>query len=1696
MTTESPAPDARSSLLTEFLRQVRQKPGQAAVHAEGDTIDFAELDRWSDGIAWRLQEHGVGPGDPVAIMMEPGLATAPAVLGVLKAGGTYVPIDRREPADRADFVLRDTGATAVVTVGSLDGELGPHGSGLERIDAGALRAGGPTPPPREIPDDPNRLAYILYTSGSSGRPKGVMVPHRALSYYVRWHCEHLIPATGGLDLPLSSSICFAAGVTQLYTPLVTGRPLYVLDLDMLRDPSRVFEWYAEHPEFGLYCVPTLWNELLRFASGEMESGGLPVVPRCVLLSGERVTPGLVEHSYDVFPETRLWNLYGPTEATANATFAELSRRGPVTIGRALHGTDVRLLSDDLAPVPDGAVGEICISGPGLGLGYSNLPELTEERFVPDPTSGNGHRIFRTGDMGRLGEDGELIYLGRRDFQVQIRGHRVECGEVETVLSEHPAVRQSVVISRDDHATSARLVAYIVFRFAHYASVDELRAFLEKRLPDFMVPASYVLLNALPTLKNGKVDRSRLPAPGRSRPSLGYPFSPPRNVREQQVVRVWEEVLGVEGIGVHDNFFDLGGDSLRATSALERLRRISGATLSYRDIFDNPTPAELAVLVVDPEIGGDEPTPMPLQRGDSRASHACPENQQGLWHVCRTFPGLTAYNIQFSVCFEGELDREALRRSVESIVRRHCTLRTVFAVESGRPVAQTGEPGTVLLVERDLRAAGAGESATRVEDLLADVRGEPFDLEGGPLYRFHLLRTDDRRWQLTMTVHHMVFDGRSISVFAEELLAGYRRLRRSGVDGSSPGALQYGDWARWRLDEGPGTEESAAQFWKESLAGCPLVLDLPTDYARPATRSFRGARQRRRIEGPLKEALAELSRGEQATSFMTLLAAFNLLLHRHTGQSDLLVGTPVANREFAETRVLIGYFTNTVAVRTRVEADRSFRDLVTQVRERCLAAYENQSFPFERLVELLKPDRTPGRPPVVQVMFAFHDRLPAERVDEVLFATVREDGNDGAKFDLSFDVQDLDGGLEVTATYRTDLFSADTVGRLLDRFVRLVETVVEQPDLPLAEYRLLSDADRRLFDVWNRTEWRHGGSDRLEQAFAEQAERTPEATALVAGDLRLTYGALDRRANQLAHHLRETGVEPGQPVGIHLEPSGDMVVAILGILKAGAAYVPLDPYYPKSRIEYMARDSGVRSIVTATSLVNELASAEANHVLMDGDGALIRARSEEGPDVRVDAEALMYIMYTSGSSGQPKGVEVNGRGPSNYVLWMRDRFPLSASDRVLCRTSINFDISVWEIFLPLVSGATLVVGLPTETQAPELLGDLMRREGITQAQFVPSALRAFVDSGELGRSTTLRRLFSGGEALSLALQNEVFEVFSGELHNLYGPTEASIYSCHWECRRDEVYGSVPIGCPIYNTRIHILGEDALPVPVGAVGEIYIGGKGGALGYHGMPEATARGFVPDSFSAGAGGRLFRTGDSGRYLPDGEIECLGRSDRLVKVRGYRIELGEIEHHLAAHPQVKHAIIIVREDSDSDVRLVAYLLYKERKGPEVDELRTYLRQSLPDYMIPSHFVTLDSIPLLPNDKADVSALPKPEYRKKLDTELDRHYLNDSERVLTTVWEEVLGHGKFGPGDSFFEVGGHSLLMARLGALIAERTGRDVSNIDLFQFPTIRSLASHLDGAASPGRGVASAMTRRAAMAVGSRGNRYRPTRPGSGKK
>ncbi|HEX6912704.1 MAG TPA: amino acid adenylation domain-containing protein [Longimicrobium sp.] len=1341
-----------------------------------------------------------------------------------------------------------------------------------------------------------------------------------------------------------------------------------------------------------------------------------------------------------------------TETTVHVTYrplvaADAERAGPSPIGVRIPDLRAYILDPRGEPVPIGVTGELYVGGAGVARGYLNRPELTAQRFVRDPFSTDpAARLYRTGDLGRWLADGTIEYLGRNDHQVKIRGFRIELGEIEARLAEHPLVRDAVVIAREDAPRDRRLVAYVV---GEAAEAEALRAHLAAHLPEHMVPAAFVRLEALPLTSNGKLDRGALPAP-EADAFATHGYEAPRGEMEQALAEIWSEVLGVERVGRRDSFFELGGHSLLVVQAVSRIRQLLGARVELGVIFQRPVLCELAQALA---AAGRAELP-PIERADRGAPLPLSYAQQRLWFLERMGGLGGTYHVPMRLRLHGALDRGALLRALDRLVERHEVLRTTFVEADGEPRQRIAPPGGFRLREHDL--GGQADAEAQLQRLAAEELAAPFDLEHGPLVRGRLVRLADDDHVLLLTMHHIVSDGWSTGVLVDELGRLYGAFCEGGPDPLAPLPIQYADYAawqrRWVEDE---VLEAQAAYWTGMLAGAPALLELPADRPRPARQDHAGARAALELDEGLTAALKELGRRHGATPFMTLLAGWAAVLARLSGQDEVVVGMPTANRGRREVEGLIGFFVNTLAVRVDLSARPTVAQLLEQVKRRALDAQQNQDIPFEQVVDRVQPARSMAHTPLFQVMFSWQSAMGGgPELPGLALGRVPGEDRAAAKFDLSLSMWESGGRMAGALTYATALFDAATVERYLGYLRRVLEQMAADETRCVDGLDLLPGAERhRVLEAWNATETEYPRHACLHTLFEAQAERTPDAVAVVFGHRALSYGELNRRANRLAHRLRELGVGPDARVAICVERGLEMVVGVLGALKAGGGYVPLDPGYPVERLRYMLADSAPAVVLTQAAI----AGGEAG--LFDGLGVQVLAldlpqwndqpATNPAPGA-LGPDHLAYVIYTSGSTGAPKGVMVPHRAVVNRLAWGREAWGRRADEVVFQSTSLSFDVSLWELFRPLTAGGRVVLARLRREEDFRHLPTPLRRHGVTRAHFVPSLLQHFLDMDGAEGCTALEQVVCAGEPLPPALLRRVREALPGvQVSNLYGPSEAASSVAFVGCPAAPEGTSVPIGRPTGNARVYVLDGTGAPVPVGVAGELFIGGAGLARGYQGRPALTAERFVPDPFGP-AGARLYRTGDLARWRPDGTIEFLGRNDFQVKVRGFRIELGEIEARLAEHPGVAEAVVSVRGDAAGDPRLVAY--WTGDAATDAQALRTHLGERLPEHMVPAAYVRLEAMPLTPNGKLDRKALPAPEG----DAYARRGYEapeGETEQALAEIWSELLGVERVGRWDNFFELGGHSLLIVKL----IERMRRRALHVEvgtLFTKPTIAELA------------------------------------------
>ncbi|MFD8203754.1 amino acid adenylation domain-containing protein [Streptomyces sp. NPDC059701] len=1637
-------------------RAARRPDAVALEHGES-RLTYRELDERAEGLARYLAERGVGPGALVAVCLDHGPDLVCALLGVLKSGAAYVPLDPAYPAERLRYMVEDSAAPVVVTQSAHAGLFAP-GTALLLADREWPSGPGAAP---AVPAGPDDVAYVIYTSGSTGRPKGVRVGHRGVVNYLHWCDRNYPPAPGArIGSLLCSSAAFDLTVTALFLPLVQGLCLVVPQ----PEPGRtVFDAAVDIVASG---VPISFLKAtpshLELLTARLEQDGARHGIATVVAGGEDLTPALAHRVLTAGSgDTAIVNEYGPTEATVGNVVSRTVSVEPtadhVPMGRAIDNTEVYVVGAHGQVQPVGVPGELLIGGVNVALGYLGRPELTERRFVPHPFSADpGARVYRTGDLVKWLPDGRLVYLGRMDDQVKLRGHRVELGEIENALLSRPGVAAATVVVREDVPGDKRLVAYVVPAGGADAGVAELRAALARELPAHMVPVRYVVLERLPLTPNGKVDRRALPAPESNRPDVSAAFTAPRTPTERAVAGIWAEVLGVDAVGADDDFLELGGHSLLAAQVTSRLRRDLGVDVPHRALFDAPTPALLAAAVDTLAPGT---TSAAIPRADRSGPLPLSFAQQRLWFLHQLAPDRAEYTIPVGLRVEGDFAPDAFGTALTALTARHEILRTRFLADTtGRPFQVVDAVREVPVDVHDARHLGAGAA----REILHEAAERPFDLAAGPLLRAVAVRVADAEWLLLLAVHHIVSDGWSEGILAREL----GELYGAAVDGRPAGliplGLQYADFASWQREtlDGPALAEQSA-YWRERLDGV-RPLELPSDHRRPAERSGRGGTVSFSVPADVAGAARRLAAGRGTTLFMSLLAVFQLLMAKYSGQDDIAVGTPVAGRNRAESEDLIGFFVNTLVMRTDLSGDPAFTELLARVKDTALGAYDHQDLPFERLVEELAPDRDLSRNPLFQTMFVLQNtpdghawRLPGTVVEPV---AVRAEE---AKFDLTlFLTERPDGSLDGDLVFALDLFAPDTAERLAGHFTTLLRAAVTGPQRPLSELEVLAGAERRrVLADWSGaratadTAAEAGAGATVHRLVEECAARRPDSTAVLSADGELTYRELNARANRLARHLRSRGAGPGTAVAVCLERGPEQITALLAVLKSGAAYVPLDPEHPAGRLAFMVADARAALVVTDAAGAARLPE-EPGRFLTDRDWPSLADLPAHDPDPAAGPADLAYVIYTSGSTGRPKGVEIEHRSLAGLVRWTAGTFGADPGRRVALLAGVGFDAAAWELWPALATGATVCVPDDTVRLTPALLQRWLTDRRIT-GTFVSTPVLEALAALDWSEPTSLEYVLTGGDALRLPTGWRLpFRVV-----NNYGPTESTVVTTSAEV----VPGTAvpPIGRPVPGTIVYVVDRHGRPVPTGVPGELLVGGTGLARGYRGQPGRTAERFVTVHVD-GAPRRVYRTGDRVRWLADGQLEFLGRLDDQVKLRGHRIEPGEIEAVLLAGPDVTAATVVVREDTPGDRRLVAYVVPAPDAAVRGETLRARLRRELPASMVPSVFVALEGLPLTPNGKVDRRALPAPEPRaSEAGGPAPR---TPAERAVAAAWSQVLGTEVTGVDDNFFELGGHSLLATQVTSRLRDALGVEVPVRDLFAAPTVAGLAAAVEALGTGG--------------------------------
>ncbi|MGO4295024.1 amino acid adenylation domain-containing protein, partial [Chitinophaga sp. RAB17] len=1624
------------TILDLFEAHVLQTPEAPVLIWKNAVLTYRELDEQASRLAHYLATQGVTAEMLVPVCMERSFDMVIAILGILKAGAAYVPVDPDYPQQRMEFMLTDTGAALLLTDKASLSRL-PQLPGIriivmEDIHEVLHSYVAATPVVKPLPE---HLAYVIYTSGSTGKPKGVMIEHRGVVNLALGHAVALRISAATRTLQFAS-FGFDASCYEIFNTILNGGLIVLPQQEDLLS-SEKFAALVSAQAVTMVVLPPSYLHMVREVLGPVKT---------VLSVGEALNRE--DAAYVQAEGRRLLNAYGPTENTVCTTMTDhpLRDHGVTVIGGPITNVQVYILSPDLALCPVGVAGEICAGGAGLSRGYLNRSALTAERFITNPFSTAwGGRLYRTGDLGRWLPDGTIEYLGRIDDQVKIRGYRIELGEIEKVLQDCGLVAQAVVLAKEGaHGDKGvkRLVAYIVPQ----GSFDRegILTYMRQQLPEYMVPSVLIAMTVFPLTPSGKYDRKALPEPEGN--AGGQEYVAPRTATEHAVAAIWQDLLQVPQVGIYDNFFGLGGHSLMAMRLMSALRNKLKVELSMKVLFLHPTLAAFAAQVA----AGNRKALLPAIEATVRPDNIpLSYSQERLWFIDQ-LEGSVHYHIPTVLRLKGTLNTAALTQALAAVVNRHEVLRTVFEEQEGN-IYQVVMDKDGWQPEIRQHSGEAG-----LEEEIRTLVNQPFDLAKDYMLRAHLLVLDITEHVLVLTVHHIAADGWSAGIIIRELMMGYQAALEHSEVTLPPLDIQYADYAIWERTYLSGAVlEQQLQYWKNKLADT-AILNLPLDHARPAMQSTRGGLRSFLFDQQLLVKLQSLSKQEGVTLYMTLLSAFKVLLYRYSNQHDICVGTSIASRTRQETEGLVGFFINTLALRSNLEGNPSFTTLLQQVKETTLNAYEHQEVPFEKVVEQVVTERDVSRTPLFQVMFEMQNTpdTPELRLGEV---TLLPEGNavHHAKFDLNLSLQEVPEGLQLTAGYCADLFEDATIDRMIGHYEQLLKALAEMPSQKIDHLPLLTTKEEdQLLHGFNHKIVAYPHTETLVTLLARQAKATPAATALILGEAVMSYEELDQRSTQLAQFLVARGVIADTLVPVCVTRSMEMVIALLGIMKAGGAYVPVDPEYPEERIRYMLQDCSAKLVVTDSYGKEKLPALPGVDIITTDtyQDTITDARTEL---TEIPApHDLSYVIYTSGSTGLPKGVMVEHGGMLNHLFAKINDLQINDKSIVAFNAAYTFDISVWQIFAALLCGGTTIIYPEEVILHPAAMMEAVDRQQVTILELVPSYLAAVLDENIPVNLSGLKYLLVTGEAIS---RHTLEQWFSRYKHipvvNAYGPTEASDDICHYIMHNVPDYTNVPLGAPVQNLHIYILDKEKQLCPVGVPGEICVSGVGVTRGYLNRPDLTARQFINDPFVA-TRGRMYRTGDLGRWLPDGNVEYLGRMDEQVKIRGYRIELGEIESVLLQSGRVTEAVVIAHAGMNHIKRLVAYIVPKGTFDKTA--ILNYLKEKLPEYMVPSLLVELDRIPLTANGKTDRKALPDPGDNAQLLNEYVAPR-NETEQALVVIWCELLGLERIGVHDNFFELGGHSLQVMRLIAMIRKTLQVKVSVRDFFMLATIESLAKYI---------------------------------------
>lgn len=1647
-----------------FEDQAAKYPDNIAVQYEGSALTYSEMNHRANQLAHYLQSQGVGPETLVGLFMERSLEMIIAIYGVLKAGGAYVPLDPEYPADRLAYIIAETQPPLLLTQAHLSQKLSKNDSKMICLDAQWEIIAKEESVNLDSGVTPENLIYVIYTSGSTGKPKGVMNTHRGVYNRIYWMKDSYGPNSSDRFLQ-TTPFSFDASITELFLPFAVGAELLVARPQGQKDSAYLIGLIRSKKITTLDCVPSLLRILLE----ERDIAACQSIKR-VFCGGEALPSSLQNKFFEVLPASSLYNLYGPTEAAVDVIHwacVQDSDHQKVPIGTPIANTQIYILDAQLNPVPIGTSGELHIGGIQVARGYLNRSDLTAERFILDPFSDqDGARLYKTGDLARYLPDGTIEFLGRMDHQVKIRGFRIELGEIEIVLGGHPDVQQAEVIAYEYAAGDESLIAFFSADRQDENLAEELRFYLKKKLPVYMIPSDFILLDEMPRLPNGKTDRKALNSTIQSR-RLTENYVDPFTRVEKILAEMWRKILHIDRVGIRNNFFNLGGHSLLATQLISRIRDQYKVNLTMADLYSSGTIEKLAKKIErTPKTSGDDHIPS-ITRVPRSGDEPVSFPQERVVFISTLSPDSLAYNTQAKIHFTGELNMDALNHALNEIVERHEIYRTTFHIVDGHVRQRVHPPWQVQVPVSDLLSYPESQRAAYCDKVIDAEIKQTFTIDKLPLIRWLLYKLGPTDHILLLTEHHLVHDGISFGLFISELKTLYTIFCNHKASPLEVPTIQFVDFASWQRQWFKSARlQPLLTFWKKQLESPLPQLELPTDNPRPTRQSFQGTEVELILSPRLSNALRELNRKENSTLFITMLTAFYALLCHYTHQEDIIVGTGIANRRFKEIENLIGMIVNTLALRIRFSASQTFKQLLDEVKKTVFDADAHQDLPFEKLVEELRLERDLSRNPVFQVLFAFHDGQVPELRLPGLNGKVEYLHNGSAKFDINvivipwaeqlagLDAVDVEQSILVKWEYATDIFKKSTIQRMKEHYRNILEEIVSNVEMQVGQLNLMRESERRqLLVEWNSTATDYPNNKSVHQLFEICVTQHPNNIAVVYEENYLTYAALNSKANQMAHHLIQQGVGPDILVGICMEHSLELIVGILGILKAGGAYMPIDPSYPAERQTFMIEDSQMAVLLTQKTITIHLPKNKPNVICIDQDWEKIETESIRNPDITTMPESLIYINYTSGSTGRPKGVAIPHRAVTRLIFGI-DCVTLDEKRKILHMAPISFDASTFEIWGALLHGGQCVL-CPVSLPTPGEIQKILQQYKIDTLWLTAAFFNLIIDEKPEALAG-VKQLITGGEALSIPhVRKALTALPNTQIINGYGPTESTTFATCYPIPKtlDNAIASIPIGRPIGNTQCYILNELLRPVPIGVTGELYIGGSGLARGYLNRPELTAEKFIPNPFSSKSTSYLYKTGDMVRFLADGNIEFLRRMDHQIKIRGFRVELGEIESVLKQHSTVRDAVVLMREDKPGDKRLVAYIVYDQEDIPSPHDLNIFIKEKVPGYMVPAAFVPMDALPLTPNGKLDRNTLIKPDWSQQ-STNTYLAPRTPLEEELSEIWRDLFQIERVGIHSNFFEIGGHSLLALQLLSRLRSFFQVEIPLKTLFEAPTIAELS------------------------------------------